>query len=91
VGIRTVSPSDTDQDKLMQAIYAVKAGNMSKSSTAAIQIGQKLVAAGAEAIIAGCTEIPLVVTASDLSIPIVDATEVLARRTVEIARGSLAV
>lgn len=90
VGIRTVSPSDTDQDGLMQAIYAVKAGDMSKSSTAAIRIGQKLVAAGAEAIIAGCTEIPLVVRAGDLSIPIIDATEVLARQTVEIARGSLA-
>ncbi len=90
VGIRTVSPPDTDQDDVMQAIYAVKAGDMSKSSTAAIQIGQRLVGAGAEAVIAGCTEIPLIIRAGDLSIPIIDATEVLARRTVEIARRSLA-
>lgn len=91
VGIRTVSPSDTDQDVLMQAIYAVKAGDMSESSTTIIGIGQKLVAAGVEAVITGCTEISLVVTASALSIPIIDATEVLAKRTVKIARESLSV
>jgi len=87
MGIRTVCPSDRDQDGLMLAIYAVKAGDMSKSSATVVQIGQKLIAAGAEALIAGCTEIPLIVRAGDLSIPIVDATEVLARRTVEIALG----
>jgi len=89
-GIRTVCPSDRDQDELMEAIYAVKAGDMSKPSNAAIQIGQKLVGVGAEAAIAGCTEVPLIVRAGDLSIPIIDATEVLARRTVEIALGSVA-
>ncbi len=89
IGIRAISPSDSDQDGLMQAIYAVKAGDLSKSSTVAIRIGQRLVAAGAEAAIAGCTEIPLVMRAGDISVPIVDATEVLARRTVEIARRSL--
>ncbi len=88
VGVRTVSPSDTDQDALMRAIYAVKAGDISKSSAVAIQIGENLVAAGVEAIIAGCTEIPLIIRAGSLSIPIIDATEVLAKRAVEIARES---
>jgi len=90
VGIRMVSPSDDDQAALMRVIYAVKSGNSSKSSAAAIEIGQRLVAAGAEAVIAGCTEIPLILGAGDLSIPIIDATEVLAKRAVEIAQGSLA-
>jgi len=89
-GIRTVCPSDKDQDRLMEAIYDVKAGDMSKPSADVVRIGRKLVVAGAEALIAGCTEIPLIIKASDISIPIIDATEVLAKRTVEIALGSVA-
>ena len=89
-GFRTVCPSDKDQDKLMETIYDVKAGDMSKSSAAVVRISRKLVAAGVEALIAGCTEISLIIKSGDLSIPIIDATEVLARRTVQIALGSAA-
>ena len=39
--------------------------------------------AGAEAVIAGCTEVPLLLGADDLSAPLVDSTEVLARVCVE--------
>ena len=89
-GIRTVCPSDEDQNRLMEAIYGVKAGDMSKSSAAVVRISRKLVAAGAEALIAGCTEIPLIIKPGDVSVPIIDVTEVLAKRTVEIALGSVA-
>lgn len=85
-GITAVSPRDDDQAKLMEAIYSVKAGELSKSSIAAIEVGRRLVEMSAEAIIAGCTEIPLIVKASDLSVPILDATQVLAARAVRIAR-----
>jgi len=87
VAIKAISPTDQDQAKLMQAIYSVKAGDLSKSSVIAIEIGQRLATAGAEGIIAGCTEVPLILKNGDLSVPIVDATQVLATRTVEIAQG----
>lgn len=87
VAIKAISPTDEDQAKLMQAIYSVKAGDLSKSSAIAIEIGQRLATAGAEGIIAGCTEVPLILKNGDLSVPIVDATQVLATRTVEIAQG----
>ena len=87
LGIKAISPTDTDQDRLMQAIYAVKAGDLTKSSTTAIEIGQRLEKAGAEGIIAGCTEVPLILKIGDLPVPIIDATQVLATRTVEIAQG----
>jgi aspartate racemase len=70
----------------MQVIYSVKSGNLPKASTAAVEIGQELVKAGAEAIIAGCTEIPLILKTGDLPVPIIDATQVLATRAIEIAR-----
>jgi aspartate racemase len=37
-----------------------------------------LVAGGAEAVIAGCTEVPLLLSAEDVSVPLVDSAEVLA-------------
>lgn len=89
VGIRSVTPSTEDQMVLMQVIYSVKAGNLLRSSAAAVQVGKRTVDAGAEGIIAGCTEIPLVLRPEDLSVPLIDATQVLAARTVEIAQGSL--
>lgn len=88
-GVRVVSPAESDQAALMRVIYAVKSGDSSESSAVAIAIGQRLVAAGAKAAIAGCTEIPLILRVGDLSIPIVDATKVLAKRAVGIALGSL--
>ena len=89
VGIRSVTPSTEDQMVLMQVIYSVKAGDLLRSSAAAVQVGKRTVDAGAEGIIAGCTEIPLVLRPGDLSVPLIDATQVLAARTVEIAQGSL--
>jgi len=87
VGIKAISPTDTDQDRLMEAIYAVKAGDLTKPSATAIEIGQRLEKAGAEGIIAGCTEVPLILKVGDLPVPIIDATQVLATRTVETAQG----
>ena len=86
LGIKAISPTDNGQARLMQVIYSVKSGNLPKASTAAVEIGQELVKAGAEAIIAGCTEIPLILKTGDLPVPIIDATQVLATRAIEIAR-----
>jgi aspartate racemase len=87
VKIETSLPSDEDQVTLMQLIYAVKAGELTGPRVTAIEIGERLVRAGAEAVVAGCTEIPLVLNMNDLSVPLVDATQILATRVVEIAQG----
>jgi aspartate racemase len=50
---------------------------------------EALLASGAELIIAGCTEVPLVLSAADLPVPFLDATLVLAERTVAYARGEM--
>lgn len=85
--INCISPTDDDQSALMSVIYSVKAGDLSKHS-AAVEISRRVVRAGAEAIVAGCTEVPLVLKPADLSVPLIDATQVLASRTVDIAQGS---
>ena len=42
---------------------------------------------GAQAIIAGCTEIPLVLKDGDLPVPVIDPVTILARAAIEEAKG----
>ena len=49
---------------------------------------EKLIQQGARGIIAGCTEIPLVLKEGDLSVPVIDPIAILARAAIERARGS---
>jgi len=85
MSIKTMLPTDDDQASLMRTIYSVKAGDLSVSHPTAIQIGGRMVEAGAEAIVAGCTEMPLILKTGDLPVPIIDATQILATCAVEIA------
>ena len=50
-------------------------------------IAEALCARGAQALIAGCTEIPLVLDETMVPVPLVSSTDVLAEHTVALARG----
>jgi aspartate racemase len=39
-------------------------------------------------VVAGCTEVPLVMDSADLTVPFIDATEALARRCVEVCSAA---
>lgn len=76
---------------IMALIDRVKAGDQGEAvSQALAQAAGELCARGADAIIAGCTEIPLVLRASQLDVPLLSSTDELARRTVELATGRAA-
>ncbi len=47
-------------------------------------LAHRLIGNGAQAVVAGCTEAPLVLSQPDLSAPLLDATQTLAIRCVEI-------
>jgi aspartate racemase len=85
-----ILPADGDLRQLMTAIHAIKAGDTGEAvrKTMAV-LARALAEAGAEIVIAGCTEIPLVLGADDLPVPLVASTDVLARRTVELATGRI--
>lgn len=72
---------------VMKAIYGtkgIKAIGPSESSQGLIhKVAQELIRHGSEAIIAGCTEVPLVLRDGDLSVPVIDVLSVLARAAVE--------
>jgi aspartate racemase len=72
----------------MTMIFRIKGGDTGPVVRAKIrQIAEGLIADGAEVVVAGCTEVPLVLSYEDLSVPLADSLEVLARRTVEAARA----
>ena len=77
-----------EQEKLMTLINAIKAGER----TAQIEIDMRelaetLAKRGAQLIVAACTELPLVLDETMLSVPLVLSTDVLARRTISLAQG----
>ena len=85
--IEVISPERKDKEEIMKVIYAVKAGNLSEEIKKNIlKISQELIDKGAEAIIAGCTEIPLILKEGDVPVPIIDPTKVLAEIAIQKAR-----
>jgi aspartate racemase len=76
------------QDAFMDTIYRIKAGDLSEATRAEmIGYAQELIAGGAEAIVAGCTEAPLVMRAGDVKAEFIDPGELLARRCVAVCLG----
>lgn len=85
--IEVISPEEKDKEEIMKVIYTIKAGDLSqKVKKNILKITQKLIDKGAEAIIAGCTEIPLILKEGDVSVPLIDSTQILARIAVQKAR-----
>jgi len=87
-GMITVLPTATEIDEIMTLIDAVKAGRQTEQTAAAMSgLAAALVSRGADAIIAGCTEIPLVLNSADVSVPLISSTDALAEKTVKLATG----
>ena len=84
-GIDVIEPDQDMQEQVMKGIYAIKGGDFETGVLCLSTVANKLRAEGAEAIIAGCTEVPLVLQSSD-SIRIIDPTEVLAKKVIELAK-----
>jgi aspartate racemase len=100
VGLDLVVPDAAHQEQVMSAIYGpsgVKAGFTTGPCVSQLQAALvHLVDRGAQAIILGCTELPLVVAACEAlelggrKVRVVDPTELLARRCVGLALASSA-
>jgi len=83
-----VLPEDDELEKLMSLVNGIKAGHKGSDVSAAMRkLAEALVDRGAAAIIAGCTEIPLVLDSSMLEVPLISSTDVLARKTVQFAQS----
>jgi len=85
-GVEVVKPTPEQRDEVMDAIYAVKSGDHGPGPRAAMRrAAEAAVAAGAEALVAACTEVPLALTPEDLEVPLVASSDALAVIVVRIA------
>jgi aspartate racemase len=87
LGIETIVPSDTDRQVVHDAIYnELCHGVIREDSRAAFQaIIARLASEGAESVVLGCTEIGLLVSQADSSLPVHDSTRIHAVAAVDFA------
>jgi aspartate racemase len=87
-GWRLVTPDFDRQASFMRALYRLKAGDFSEGVRIGfLECAEALATAGAEVVLAGCTEAPLMLKAGDIGPPLVDSTLALAERIVALARA----
>jgi len=83
-----VVPDKISQEVVMDAIYGekgIKAGYFEEPKKKIIRVARSLIDRGAKVILAGCTEVPLVLKSEDLSVPVLDPTHILAKAAVREA------
>jgi len=87
-GMGLVTLPRDDQARFMDLVGRIKAGDLGAAVREGMrQLAEVLVREGAEAVIAGCTEVPLVLDPGDVRAPLIDAGEELARRCVSVCLG----
>jgi aspartate racemase len=75
-----------DQSGFMRLVYGVKAGETGPDGRAGMaEIAKGLVDRGAEVIVAACTEVPLLLAAADVTVPLIDSTDALVRQLIREA------
>jgi len=85
-GVEIITPSRKDQSRLMEAVFGkcgVKAGFIEGlPRRIVLAVARRLVKRGAEAIIAGCTEIPLVLRDEDIPVPFIEPMRIAAQASI---------
>jgi aspartate racemase len=86
-GLKVLIPDDKGRESVHRIIYdeLVKGVIREKSRKAYLDVIADLETRGAEGVILGCTEIPLLVKQEDVSIPIFDTTTIHAQAAVDWA------
>lgn len=84
--IATITPVESDQEKVMSCIYNIKATQVrdrrEKAKMELLEVANNLTKKGAQGIIAGCTEVPLALGPEDLQVPFFDPLLILARAAI---------
>lgn len=87
-GLVPLHPDATGQALVSGAIAAIKGGDTGPAvRERLLTAGTGLIAAGAEVLLAACTELPLVLLPGMLPVPLLDPTAILAEAVVREGRG----
>jgi aspartate racemase len=86
-GLRVLIPDPADRDRVHEVIYTELTTGIIKDASRAdyVAIIGRLRARGAQGIILGCTEIPLLIRPSDVPVPVFDTTALHAQAAVDFA------
>ncbi len=86
-GIKTLIPNAEDREEVNRVIYEELPQGILKPSSkqAYIEIIDRMQQAGAEGVILGCTEIPLLIKQEDVAIPVFDTTAIHATKAMDLA------
>ena len=86
-GIETIIPEIEDRNNVHQVIYNELTQGIFKPSSKKkyINIVNSLIEKGAQGIILGCTEIPLLISQKDINVPVFDTTAIHAKYAVKMA------
>ena len=88
-GIETLLPNEKDQARVNRIIYdeLVRGLVTPESKSLTLACIDRLAQAGAEGIILGCTELPLLVSQPEISLPVFDTTDLQAQHALDISLG----
>lgn len=86
-GIAVVVPDASGRNQVHDIIYKelVKGIISEESKKVYVSIIEKLINQGAEGVILGCTEIPLLIKPGDIDIPLFNTTKIHAEKAIELA------
>jgi aspartate racemase len=86
-GLEVIVPTDTDRTAIDEIIYhELCVGIIKQASRERFQeVIKGLVSRGADGVILGCTEIPLLISQEDVDVPLFDTTTIHSRAAVEWA------
>jgi len=88
-GLATVRPSHAERDEIDRIIMdELVCGVIEPASTAYLQrVIERMKAEGCDAVVLGCTEIPLIIDDANSPLPVLDSTRLLARAALRRAVG----
>jgi aspartate racemase len=87
-GIECLVPQEQAVRDFMQQTVKEELGRglvRQETKAAYIEIANQLIASGAEGIVLGCTEIPLVLSQQDVAVPVFDTVRIHAQAAVDFA------
>ncbi|WP_064602947.1 aspartate/glutamate racemase family protein [Photobacterium sp. J15] len=87
--IDAIEPDESAQLAVMEGIYAVKAGEVERGKQLMLPVFRNLLEQGAEAVIFGCTEIPVALAEQAIEQPeaCLDSLDILAQQCIEWAQA----
>lgn len=87
--IESVIPDEADRERINEIIFKELVNGIFPESSRLYfnEVAEKLKARGCDAVVLGCTEIPLIVRPEDTPLPTLDSTRLLARAALRKALG----